>query len=74
MKTLLTEEQLRQGIDRLAGEIRQHYQQRPLTMVGVLTGSLMFLTDLVRRLDNPLRIELIQARSHRQGARGPDRW
>ncbi len=71
MKTLLTEEQLRQGIDRLAGEIRQHYQQRPLTMVGVLTGSLMFLTDLVRRLDNPLRIELIQARSHRQGSTRP---
>lgn len=71
MKTLLTEEQLRQGIDRLAGEIRQHYQQRPLTMVGVLTGSLMFLTDLVRRLDNPLRIELIQARIHRQGSTRP---
>ncbi len=71
MKTLLTEEQLRQGIDRLAGEIRQHYQQRPLTMVGVLTGSLMFLTDLVRRLDNPLRIELIQARNHRQGSTRP---
>ena len=39
MKTLFTEDQLRQGIDRLAGEIRQHYQQRPLTIVGVLIGS-----------------------------------
>ncbi|MGO8690814.1 MAG: phosphoribosyltransferase [Thermoguttaceae bacterium] len=71
MKTLLTEEQLRQGIDRLAGEIRQHYHERPLTIVGVLTGSLMFMTDLVRRLDNPLRIELIQARIHRQGSTRP---
>ena len=31
----------------------------------------MFMTDLVRRLDNPLRIELIQARNHRQGSTRP---
>ncbi len=37
----------------------------------MLTGSLMFMTDLVRRLDNPLRIELIQARIHRQGSTRP---
>jgi hypoxanthine phosphoribosyltransferase len=71
MKTLLTEEQLRQGLDRLAGEIHQHYHERPLTIVGVLTGSIMFMTDLVRRLENPLRVELIQARNHRQGSTRP---
>jgi hypoxanthine phosphoribosyltransferase len=71
MRTLLTEEQLRQGVDRLANEIRQHYQARPLTMVGVLIGSVVFLVDLIRRLDNPLRVELIQARNHRQGSTRP---
>ena len=71
MKTLLTEDQLRQGIDRLAGEIRQHYQQRPLTIVGVLTHSIMLMTDLVRRLDNPMRIELIQARNSSQRSTRP---
>ena len=54
MKTLLTEEQLRQGIERLADEIRRHYQGRPLTIVGVLIGSIVFLADLIRRLDMPL--------------------
>src|SRR5438876_3839774 len=38
---------------------------RPVTIVGVLTGSLMFLADLVRHLDLPLRIGLIQASSYR---------
>ncbi len=71
MKTLLTEEQLRQGLDRLANEIRQHYQGRPLTIVGVLIGSVVFLVDLIRRLDNPLRVELIQARNHRHGSTRP---
>jgi hypoxanthine phosphoribosyltransferase len=71
MKPLITEEQLRQGIDRLAGEIRQHYQQRPLTIVGVLIGSIVFLADLIRRLELPLRVELVQARSYRNGSTRP---
>lgn len=71
MKTLLTEEQLRQGIERLADEIRRHYQGRPLTIVGVLIGSVVFLADLIRRLDMPLRVDLVQARSYRNGGTKP---
>ena len=36
-----------------------------MTVLGVLTGCLMFLSDLIRRLDLPLRIALIQASSYR---------
>jgi hypoxanthine phosphoribosyltransferase len=71
MKTLLTEEQLRQGVERLAGEIRQHYQGRPLTIIGVLIGSVVFLVDLIRRLDVPLRLNLVQARNDHHGSTRP---
>ena len=71
MKTLISEEQLREGIDRLATEIREHYQGRPLTIVGVLIGSVVFLADLIRRLDLPLRLELVQARSYRGDSTRP---
>jgi hypoxanthine phosphoribosyltransferase len=71
MKTLISEQQLQEGIQRLAAEIRQHYQGRPLTIIGVLIGSIVFLTDLIRRLDLPLRVELVQARSYRQGSTRP---
>jgi hypoxanthine phosphoribosyltransferase len=71
MKTLLTEEQLSQGVQRLAAEIRQHYQDRPLTIIGVLIGSIVFLVDLIRRLDLPLRVNLVQARSDHQGSTRP---
>ena len=47
------------------------YQGRPVTIVGVLTGCLMFLADLVRHLDLPLRIGLIQASSYRGAATTP---
>src|SRR5437868_1888362 len=65
MKTLISENQLREGIDRIAKEIREQYQGRPLTIVGVLIGSVVFLADLIRQIDLPMRLELVQARSYR---------
>ena len=71
MKPLINEEQLRQGIDRIAAEIFEHYRGRPLTIVGVLIGSVVFLSDLIRRLNLPLRLDLVQARSYRGGSTRP---
>jgi hypoxanthine phosphoribosyltransferase len=71
MKTLIDEQQLREGIDRIAKEIREHYQGRQLTIVGVLIGSVVFLSDLIRRIDLPLRLELVQARSYRGASTRP---
>jgi hypoxanthine phosphoribosyltransferase len=65
MKTILTEEQLREGIRRLAGEIEAHYRGKSLTIVGVLIGSVVLLADLIRLLKVPLRVELVQARCDR---------
>jgi hypoxanthine phosphoribosyltransferase len=71
MKTLISEEKLSRRVVELAAEIRQHYEGRPLTIVGVLIGSVVFLADLIRRLDLPLRVELVQARSYRNGDTRP---
>jgi hypoxanthine phosphoribosyltransferase len=49
----------------MSRQIAHDYHTRPVTIVGVLTGCLMFLADLVRHLDLPLRIGLIQASSYR---------
>ena len=48
MKTLVAEDQLREGIRRLASEIQKHYDGKPLTLVGVLMGSIVLLADLIR--------------------------
>jgi hypoxanthine phosphoribosyltransferase len=67
MKTLLREEQVREGIRRLADEIQKYYRERPLTIIGVMIESITLLADLVRLVDVPLRVELIQARHGRSG-------
>lgn len=71
MKTLLTADELRAGVERLAERINADYRQRPLTIVGVLTGSIVLVADLIRLLDMPLRVGVVQARSYRGNATTP---
>src|SRR5438270_750816 len=71
MKVLLSAEQIQKRILAMAQQIAGDFRERPVTIVGVLTGSLMFLADLVRHLDLPLRIGLIQASSYRGAVTTP---
>src|SRR5262245_11892888 len=66
MDILIGADRIQQRVAELARQITADYRdRRPVTIVGVLTGSLMFLSDLVRHLDMPLRIGLVQASSYR---------
>src|SRR5262245_2246722 len=71
MKLLLSAGQIQERVTALARQIALDYRDRDLTIVGVLTGSLIFVADLVRNLDLPLRIGLIQASSYRGPATKP---
>jgi hypoxanthine phosphoribosyltransferase len=71
MKILLTPEQLSEGVERLAQEVTEYYQGRPLTILGVLTGSIVLVADLIRRVDLPVRIGFVQASSYRGPATSP---
>ena len=55
MKPLISADEIQTAVSELAERIETEYRGKPLTIVGVLTGSLMLLADLVRRIDLPLR-------------------
>jgi hypoxanthine phosphoribosyltransferase len=71
VRVILTEAEIAAGVAQLARQIAVDYQGRPLTVLGVLTGSLIFLSDLIRRLDLPLKVGLVQASSYRGPATSP---
>jgi len=48
--TLIPEDQIRAKIDEMATQIVSDYQEKPLILVGVLTGGFMVLADLARAL------------------------
>jgi hypoxanthine phosphoribosyltransferase len=68
---LIPAERIKYRVDELAAQIGAAYAGQPLTIVGVLTGCLVFLSDLIRRLDVPLRIALVQASSYRGATTSP---
>jgi hypoxanthine phosphoribosyltransferase len=61
VKQILNPDQIRDGVGRLAEQVKAIYGRRPITIVAILTGSLVFLADLIRQLEMPLRVALIQA-------------
>jgi hypoxanthine phosphoribosyltransferase len=56
----------------MADEISETYGSDPLTIIAIMTGSLVLLADLIRRLEMPLRVGLIQASSYRGGVSSGD--
>ena len=65
MRQLISEERIRERVAEVARQLQDEYHGREVLIVGVLTGCLMFLADLVRRLDLRLKIHLIQASSYK---------
>jgi len=71
-KILFTEEQIEARIRELGAQITRDYQGKNLKLVGVLKGSVFFLTALARVIEVPLKIDFlaISSFSNRSGAPG----
>jgi hypoxanthine phosphoribosyltransferase len=65
IESLISASDIQQRVAELGRQIESDYRGKPLTIVAVLTGSLIMLADLVRRIGIPHRIALIQASSYR---------
>ena len=61
---LLTEDQIATRVAELGAGITADYAGRRLTLVSVLKGSLPFMADLMRSIDLPLRIDLMEVSSY----------
>ncbi len=63
-EVLLTEEQIQRRLDELTVELQQDYVGKDLTLIAILTGSVMFIADLLRRLPMQLRLDYIGVSSY----------
>jgi hypoxanthine phosphoribosyltransferase len=61
---VLTKEEIQQKIIVLAGMISRDYAGKELLLIGILKGSFIFLSDLVRHLSIPAQIDFIRASSY----------
>ena len=65
MQILISEEEILARVTELGRQIDADYKDEPLTIVAVLTGSLILLADLIRRIHLPHRVALLQASSYK---------
>ncbi len=63
-RILLSESEIAARLDALADEIDAAYSGRELLAVGILKGSVFFLTDLLKRLKTPVALDFLQVRSY----------
>jgi hypoxanthine phosphoribosyltransferase len=64
VEVLLTAEQIDERVRGLAAELQDDYAGANPLLVGVLTGAVVFLSDLMRHLQMPVRVELMGLRSY----------
>ena len=71
-RILFTEEQIDQRIREVGAEISRHYQGKVVKLVGVLKGSVFFLTALARHIEVPVKVDFlgISSFSNKNGAPG----
>ena len=64
---LLDEETLQERVRELAIEVTADYADRDPVLVSVLKGSLVFLADLMRGMEMPVSIDLMEVSSYGSG-------
>src|SRR5687767_11973276 len=64
---LISESQIAVRIAELTREIERDFRGRDLAIVAVLNGTVMFLADLIRHLDLPMRLDFIGVSSYGAG-------
>ena len=68
-RVLLSQEQLQQRIAELGKQISADYRGKPLVLISILKGGIVFLADLMRAITIPHAFDLMGASSYKGGTR-----
>jgi hypoxanthine phosphoribosyltransferase len=66
-RVVFDEETIAERVRELGQEISAAYPEGDLLVLGLLKGSFIFLSDLVRKIDRPLQVDFIVASSYGEG-------
>lgn len=68
-KVLLSEEELKNIVERLGAQISEDYKDKNLVLVSVLKGSVIFMADLMRAIKVPCVIDFMSVSSYGAGTK-----
>lgn len=67
LKTLISAEQIAERVTALGAQIRADFPNEPITLVAVLKGSFLFVSDLCRAIPGEVRVEFLGVASYHGG-------
>ena len=65
-ETLITSQEIALRIAELGAQLTEEYQGKDLVVVGVLKGSFIFMSDLIRHIYLPLACDFLRVASYEQ--------
>ena len=63
-EALITEDEISLRIESLGNAITQDFENEDLVVICVLKGSFMFCSDLIKKINRPLKLEFISLSSY----------
>lgn len=66
-QVLITDEQIAKRIAEMTRQIQRDFRGKDMVIVSLLTGTVMFLADLIRHLELPLRLDFMGVSSYGAG-------
>ena len=66
---LLNEKELDEITSTLAKKIENDYQDKNLLLLGILKGSVVFMSDLMKKINLPMQIDFMKVSSYGAGTK-----
>jgi hypoxanthine phosphoribosyltransferase len=63
-EVLLTEAQIKRRVKSIAREIKTAFGDQEFTIISLINGAVMFTADLMREIDNPVRLDCVRVSSY----------
>ena len=63
-QVLITKEEIQDKVKELGRQISQDYKGKNLVLIGVLKGAFVFLADLIRNIDIPVKVDFMAVSSY----------
>jgi len=64
LKVLIGRDKIRKKVKEIAEKINRDYEGKTPLLIGILNGSIVFLSDLIRELKIPVEIDFVKIKSY----------
>lgn len=64
LEVLFTEQEVQRKVQELGAQISKDYQGEELLVVGILKGAFVFMADLIRHLNLPVKVDFMDMSSY----------